>query len=80
MGTLRSRSLFSTVVWLTPRFSPTRAMEPAEVIEVDGVVDLLGREAAAAHWYLVAVEDVADRPPFDAEPVAEFVHPVAPAW
>jgi hypothetical protein len=47
---------------------------PAEVVEVDGVVDLLGREAAAAHRYAVPVEDVADRPPFDAEPFTEFVH------
>jgi len=45
---------------------------PAEVVEVDGVVDLLGRESAAAHR--VSVEDVAERSPFDAEPVAEFVH------
>lgn len=47
---------------------------PAEVVEVDGVVDLLGREAAAAHLHAVPMEDVADRSPFDAEPVAEFVH------
>src|SRR5690606_4414351 len=47
---------------------------PAEVVEVDGVVDLVGGEAAAAHRHAVPVEDVADRSPFDAEPVAEFVH------
>jgi len=41
---------------------------------VDGVVDLLGGEATAAHRYAVPVEDVADRSPFDAEPVTEFVH------
>jgi len=41
---------------------------------VDGVVDLLGGEAAAAHRHAVPVEDVADRAPFDAEPVAELVH------
>ena len=46
---------------------------PAEVVEVDGVVDLLGRESAAAHRYVVSFEDVADRAPFDAEPVAELV-------
>jgi hypothetical protein len=42
--------------------------------EVDGVVNLLWREAAAAHRHAVPVEDVADRPPFDAEPVTEFVY------
>jgi hypothetical protein len=47
---------------------------PAQGIEVNGGVDLLGREAAAAHEHLMAVENVADRPPFDAEPVAEFIH------
>lgn len=41
---------------------------------MDGVVDLVGREAAAAHRHAVPMEDVADRSPFDAEPVAEFVH------
>jgi hypothetical protein len=41
---------------------------------VDGVVDLVGGEAAAAHGHLVAVEDVADCSPFDAESRAEFVH------
>ena len=46
---------------------------PAEVVEVDGGVDLVGGEAAAAHRYLVAVEDVADRPPVDPEPVAQLV-------
>jgi hypothetical protein len=47
---------------------------PAEVVEVDGFVDLLGRQAAAAHRHVVAVEDAADRPPLDAESVAQFVH------
>jgi hypothetical protein len=42
--------------------------------KVDGVVDLLGGEAAAAHGHLVAVEDGADGPPFDAEPGGQFVH------
>ncbi|WP_157376787.1 hypothetical protein [Amycolatopsis balhimycina] len=41
---------------------------------MDGVVDLVWCEAAAAHRHAVAMEDVADRSPFDAEPVAEFVH------
>lgn len=41
---------------------------------MDGVVDLVGREAAAAHRHAVSVEDVADRSPFDAEPVTELVH------
>ncbi len=31
-------------------------------------------EAAAAHRYAVSVEDVADRSPFDAEPVTEFIN------
>lgn len=47
---------------------------PAEVVEVDGVVDLVGGQSAAAHRYAVPVEDVADRSSFDAEPVTEFVH------
>ncbi|WP_414635982.1 hypothetical protein [Amycolatopsis sp.] len=38
------------------------------------MVDLVGGEAAAAHRHAVPVEDVADRSPFDAEPVTEFVH------
>jgi hypothetical protein len=41
---------------------------------VDGVVDLFGVEAAAAHGDVVAVEDGADGPAFDAEPLAELVH------
>lgn len=47
---------------------------PAEVIEVDGVVDLVGGEAAAAHRHVVPVEDVADGPPFDAEPGTQLVY------
>ena len=47
---------------------------PAEVVEVDGVVDLLRREATAAHRHAVPMEDAADRPPLDAEPVTELVH------
>jgi hypothetical protein len=35
---------------------------------VDGDVDLLRGESAAAHRHAVAVEDIADGPPFDAEP------------
>ena len=46
---------------------------PAEVVEVDGVVDLLGAETAAAHRHVVSFEDVADRPPFDAEPGTQLV-------
>lgn len=41
---------------------------------MDGVVDLLGGESSAAHRYVVPVEDIADRPPFDTEPVAQLVH------
>jgi hypothetical protein len=40
---------------------------------VDGIVDLVGRKAAAAHRHAVPVKDVADRSPFDAEPVTQFV-------
>ena len=47
---------------------------PAEDIEVDGGVDLIAGEAAAAHRHAVPTEDGADRPPFDAELVAQFVH------
>ena len=47
---------------------------PAEVVEVDGVVDLVGGEAAAAHRDVVSVEDGADCPPVDAESRAEFIH------
>ncbi|MGH3435263.1 MAG: hypothetical protein ACRDRN_02220 [Sciscionella sp.] len=35
---------------------------------MDGVVDLVGGEAAAAHRHAVPVEGGADRAPFDAEP------------
>jgi len=41
---------------------------------VDGGVDLVGGEAAAAHRHVVSVEDVADRPPFDTEPRTKLVH------
>lgn len=41
---------------------------------MDGVVDLVGGEAAAAHRDVASVEDLADRPPFDAESFAELVH------
>ncbi len=47
---------------------------PAEVVEVDGVVDLFRRESTATHRHAAPVEDAADRPPFDAESVTEFVH------
>jgi hypothetical protein len=47
---------------------------PAKVVQVDGVVDLLGGESAAAHRYIVSFENVADRPPFDAEPGTQLVH------
>lgn len=40
---------------------------------MDGVVDLVGREAAAAHRHAVPVEDGADRAPFDPELGAQFV-------
>ncbi|MFI0805465.1 hypothetical protein [Amycolatopsis lurida] len=47
---------------------------PAEVVKVNGLVDLLRREAAAAHLYVVPAEDVADGSPLDAELDTEFVH------
>lgn len=47
---------------------------PAEVVEVDGIVDLVRREAAAAHRHAVPMEDGAHRSPFDPEPVTELVH------
>jgi hypothetical protein len=37
------------------------------------VVDLVGREAAAAHRYVVPVEDVADGSPFDPELSTQLV-------
>jgi hypothetical protein len=46
---------------------------PVEVVEVDGVVDLLRQQSAPPHRDLVSVEDVADRPPFDAEPIAQLI-------
>ncbi|MFE0025433.1 hypothetical protein [Amycolatopsis sp. NPDC059021] len=45
-----------------------------EVIEVDGVVDLLGREAASAYRHVVLFADVAGRPPFDSEPGTQLIH------
>lgn len=79
MGMPRSRSLVSTVVWWMLRCSPTRASGrlvrvTAEVVEVDGVVELVGGEAASAHRDVVPVEDVADRPPFEAESRAELIY------
>jgi hypothetical protein len=41
---------------------------------VDGGVDQVGGEAAAAHRDVVPVEDVADRSSFDAEPGTQLVH------
>ena len=47
---------------------------PAEVVEVDGVGDLAGREAAGAHRHAVPMENAADRSSFDTEPIAQFAH------
>jgi hypothetical protein len=47
---------------------------PAEVVEVDGLVDLQGGESTAAHRHVVAVEDGAYRASVDAELIAQFVH------
>lgn len=41
---------------------------------MNGVVDLLGGEPTAAHRHVMSFEDVADRPPFDAEPGTQLVH------
>ena len=40
---------------------------------MDGVIDLVRGEAASAHLHTVAVEDVADRSPVDAEQGTQFV-------
>lgn len=47
---------------------------PAEGVKVDGGVDLIAGEAAAAHRHAVPTEDGGDCPTFDAEPVAQLVH------
>jgi hypothetical protein len=56
------------------KMRPNTSEGPAEVVEADGVVDLLGGESAAAHRHVVSFEDVADRPPLDAEPGTQLVH------
>lgn len=47
---------------------------PAELVEVDGGLDLVGGQAAAAHRHMVPVEDSADRASFDAESGGQFIH------
>lgn len=47
---------------------------PAEPIEMDGSVDLVGGQAPAAHRYIVSVEDAADCASFDTKSVGQFVH------
>lgn len=42
---------------------------PAKAVEPDGVVDLAGSEATAAHLYITPMEDRADCSPVDAEPI-----------
>jgi hypothetical protein len=46
---------------------------PTEVVEVDGMGDLFGRQTAAAHRYAVPMEDGADRSPLDPEHLGQFV-------
>ncbi len=41
---------------------------------MDGGVDLVGGQPAAAHRYLVSVEDIADCAPFDTESGSQFIH------
>jgi hypothetical protein len=43
--------------------------------ETGGLDDRPGRrEATAAHWYAVPMEDGADGSPFDPEPITQLVH------
>ncbi|WP_327120718.1 hypothetical protein OHB12_17150 [Nocardia sp. NBC_01730] len=41
---------------------------------MDGGLDLVGGQAAAAHRHIVPVEDIADRASFDAESGRQFIH------
>ncbi len=41
---------------------------------MDGGIDLIAGEAAATHQHAVPTEDRADRPPFDAELIAQLVY------
>ena len=47
---------------------------PSEIVEVDGLFDLLRRQTAAAHRDAVPMENSADRAPFDPKSIAELVH------
>ncbi|MGF6888909.1 hypothetical protein ABIA39_008173 [Nocardia sp. GAS34] len=47
---------------------------PAEVVQMDGVIDLLGGQAPATHRNLMPTKDLADRPPLDTEPGTQLVH------
>ncbi len=39
---------------------------------MDGDIDLVGGQPAAAHRHFVPVEDIADRAPFDTESTSQF--------
>lgn len=47
---------------------------PAETVEMDGGVDLLGGEAAAAHQHVMPTKDGADCPSVNAELRTQLVH------
>jgi hypothetical protein len=47
---------------------------PAEVVEMDGLVDLQGGGSTAAHRHAASVENVADCASIDAEPCTQLVH------
>ncbi|MGY6655525.1 hypothetical protein ACXIZN_25530 [Amycolatopsis sp. TRM77291] len=47
---------------------------PAEVVEVNGLVDLLRRETATAHRHTVATKNVTDRSPFDPKLSTQLIH------
>ncbi len=47
---------------------------PAEVVQVDGVIDLRGGQPLTAHRHPVPVQDLADRSPLDTEPGTQLVH------
>lgn len=54
---------------------PTNSGErPTLTVEMDGVINLVGRQATAAHRYVMPMKDLADRPPLDTEPGSQLIH------
>jgi hypothetical protein len=47
---------------------------PPEVVQMNGVIDLYGGQAPAAHRHAVTVQDLADRSSFDTEPGTQLIH------